>query len=102
MNNLEQTIEYLSDEQKKFILELINTFSNGGYVTKGDICKLVFDEKTNGKIDTAIPMDYVNRLKELNKNFATQHHVFSYIDSYGELINVSEKLVEKLTEIFNR
>jgi len=96
-----EAIDYFDENQVELIYKLLNVLSQE-IVSKGDLMKLAFENEELRKIDSAIPMDYVETIREIHPNFNTQHHAFSYIDSYGELVNVSEKLVEKLTVIFNQ
>ena len=99
-HRLLNTIDYLNKEQLDMLENLINTLSNSLF-SKGDLMKLTYDESTNGKIDTALPHDYVKRIQEIHPNFKTHFHAYSYVKNYGEMVNVAEDFILKLKEIFN-
>ena len=96
---LASLLEYMTEEQCEAINDLIKVLSNG-MPSKGDFMKLAFSKEDNGKIDSAVPIDYVRSIQEIHPNFKTMHHAYSYVNGYGEMVNVSEKLVEMLVEKF--
>jgi len=98
---LASLLEYMTEEQCETINDLIKVLSNG-MPSKGDFMKLAFSTKDNGKIDSALPIDYVRSIQEIHPNFKPMHHAYSYVNSYGEMVNVSEKLIEKLVETFTK
>jgi|14_taG_2_1085336.scaffolds.fasta_scaffold15216_4 hypothetical protein len=97
---LQRYIEYMTEEQAETLLDVVRMFGNK-FITKGDMMKFALSEEENNKTDSAIPVDYVRAIQEIHPNFSTMHHAYSYANGHGEMINVSEKLIEKLIEKFN-
>jgi len=95
---MQNNIQYMTEEQIKLICEIINIFAKG-YVTKWEILKLSTEDTTG--IDSAIPLDYVRRIEEILPQFKTMYHVYDYqVNNYGEMSNVCERLIEKLQSTF--
>jgi hypothetical protein len=100
--HLLQTVEYLDEDQLKFIDQLITTLSNN-MIGKSELSKLAFSEDENSKIDTAIPLDYQRRIEEIHPNFESMFHVYSYYDSlFGKMTNVAEKLILNAHRILSK
>ena len=97
---LTSLLEYMTEEQCESINDLIRVLSNG-MPSKGDFMKLAFSKEDNGKIDSAVPIDYVRSIQEIHPNFKTMHHAYSYVNGYGEMVNVSERLIEELIKKFD-
>lgn len=96
-----ELLEYLTPEQIDFLYRLINTMSSG-MISKGDIMKLNGMSESH-KIDTAMPCDYVKRIQEVLPGFKTFRHVFDYRkQTFGEITNVNDELVDKIISLFNK
>jgi len=90
---LTDLIGYLDEEQMKLLIDLINTFVTP-CLSKSDIQRVA---KMEGSIDSALPNDYVSRIKEIHPNFNTFYHVYDYRnETYGEMTNVAEELVNRI------
>jgi hypothetical protein len=97
---LTELIQYMSEEQCEFVNHLIDTVSNE-FMSKGDIVELIYPQKNRGKVDTALPLDYVRRIAEIHPNFRGQFYVYDYNgNTYGEMRNIAEELVLKMQEKF--
>lgn len=93
-------VEHLTDAQCEKLNEIIGLMTRG-YISKGDIMKLA-DIKQEGKIDTALPIDYVRKVQEVYPQFSTMFHVMDYREeSYGSLTNIAEAFVLNLSKMFH-
>lgn len=101
--NKEKLVSYIDllDEDKcELVRKMLRTFSNS-YFTKEDLMKLV-GEDTNG-VDNALPHDYVQRIQEIHPNFKSMFHSYDYrTNTYGEMLNVAENFILKLSEKLSR
>ncbi len=95
---LTDLVGYLTEEQMKLLIDLIHTFATP-FVSKRDIQKVA---KMEGSIDSALPNDYVSRIKEIHPNFNTFYHVYDYRnETYGEMTNVAEELVNRIHKVLS-
>ena len=91
--------DYMTDEQTDFVYKLINVFCSN-HLSKGDL--LTFTGMNKGTIDSAMPHDYITRVKEIYPNFNTNFHCFDYrTKSFGELTNVAEEAIRFINENLN-
>jgi len=96
---LTDLIGYLDEEQMKLLIDLINTFVTP-CLSKSDIQRVA---KMEGSIDSALPNDYVSRIKEIHPNFNTFYHVYDYRnETYGEMTNVAEELVNRIYKVLSK
>lgn len=96
---LKDYVEYMSEEQAAFMLKVVRAFSNT-YITKGQNLELT-TPNTNG-IDTAIPLQYADRIKEIHPNFSTMFHVYDYrTATFGEMLNVAEAFVLEMQSVMS-
>ena len=96
---LTDLIGYLDEEQMNLLIDLINTFVTP-CLSKSDIQRLA---KMEGSIDSALPNDYVSRIKEIHPNFNTFYHVYDYRnETYGEMTNVAEELVNRIYKVLSK
>jgi len=81
--------ELVNDNFKELLYQL--TQLNIG-TTKNDLLKLSgYTEDQTRKIDSAIPLDYANRIKEMYPAFNGLNHCYDYNEnSFGEMLNVIE------------
>lgn len=97
---LKENIDFLTTEQANFLNDFLEMVSNKMTCNKSNLAKL--SGIRNSGFDTALPLDYVRTLQEIQPNFNTMFHVYDYSNNtYGELANVAEKLILKAVEIFN-
>jgi len=97
---LKENIDFLTDEQADFLNSFLEMTSNKMSCNKSNVAKLAGIR--NGSFDTALPLDYVRAIQDINPNFNTMFHVYDYSENtYGELANVAEKLILKAVELFN-
>lgn len=91
---LKELIDFMSEDQAKLLLRIATK-----PLWKTDLLKAIDQETRN--IDTALPIDYVRKLKDQNPNFDPQMYVMSYQDnSFGELVNVAEQLLLEINKRF--
>ena len=92
--------DIIRDEQVDFIYLLLQYNIND----KRELMKIVgYTEEQQGKIDTAIPIDYARKVEELLPCFNGHNHVYDYTKkSFGEMFNVIEAFGEKVISIFGR
>lgn len=85
----------LNDEQINFLYEIIAKEKN-----KRDILRIIgYTEEMMRKIDTAWPEPLRNKILEAGCN--PRNFVYDYNEkSFGELLNVAEKLGEKVCDTF--
>tara|TARA_S200002703_G_scaffold3631_3_gene5180 strand:+ start:963 stop:1268 length:306 start_codon:yes stop_codon:yes gene_type:complete len=94
MANLSDYDKWLNDSQKEAVIKLLNVLTSK-YTSKGDLMELC--NFPSGKVDSALPIDYVRRIQEINPEFKTHTHAMSYEgESYGHLVNVYERLFSEL------
>lgn len=92
----------ITPEQAKYIYEILSLAQDRLFGNKNHLLKLSGIEK-DGKIDTAIPIDYVRKVEELNPGFNPQYHVYDYrTATFGQFLNVAETFVQKLIEVFRK
>lgn len=85
-------LDCYNEEALNFLELLLETYSAGS-IGKGDIMKLVFSEEERRKIDSALPAEDVKIIKENFSSFNTFNYVYDYNNnSFGEMINITEKL----------
>lgn len=90
------SLEYASEKQVKFILDILgmNRYSN-----KKDLMNLA---EITGTIDTAIPLDYSNRIKDIYPNFLKGNNVYDYRNnSYGSMLNINDEIVSRILNLKN-
>lgn len=101
IENINKYLEAYSEEQLELLHNIIKVFSNT-IISKDHIAKLSFTEEQTKKQDSALPHDYVQMVKEVYPGFNSFNYVFDYNeDSYGRLINISEKLVNTMATVLN-
>ncbi len=91
--------DYLSEEVCELLLSLSQPNLN-----KGDLMKIVYGPDMGGKVDSAFPMEYGNRMKDLNPNFRYQFMVYDYNEPHrwGAFENVAERAIIKLQNLINQ
>jgi len=94
---LEQYITYMSEEQKDELVKFIKVIAND-HMSKGDLMRLL---PTYEKMDSAMPMEYTKKVKELIPNWNSSFHAYDYTNmSFGEIVNIPEKLIIHLNQVF--
>jgi hypothetical protein len=90
-------MEYYSEEQKAFIYELLNTFTSGN-IGKGTLIKFAYPEGLNGKIDSALPFQAVDVIKDVLPSFNGFNYVMDYNEphNYGRIESLSDKIVTRI------
>lgn len=87
--------DYISEELCGLLLQLTNYES----ITKGTLMDIVYGPDKFGKVDSAYPQDYANKMRELNPNFRGQFMVYDYnIISMGAFENVAERVIMKIDQ----
>lgn len=103
LENINRYLKLYSQEQLDLIEKIIVTYSNG-MVGKGEIMKMVFTPEQKNKMDSALPHDYVMRVKKLLPCFDTFAYVYDYNEPtpYGAMKHIFEALHEKLQLLDNK
>ena len=72
------------------------------HLSKGDLMKIVYG-KSDGRVDSAYPQDYADRMRELNPNFRGHFMVYDYNEPHrwGLFENVAERTIMKIQELLN-
>lgn len=101
IENINKYLEAYSEEQLELLHNIIKVFSNT-IISKDDIAKLSFTEEETKNQDSALPHHYVEIVKEVYPGFNSFNYVFDYNEnSHGKLVNISEKLVNKMATVLN-
>ena len=70
------------------------------WVSKNEINCPVIMMSGHGTIDTAIPLDYSNRIKDIYPNFLKGNNVYDYRnDSYGNMLNINDEIVSRILNL---
>lgn len=97
-------IQWLTDDViKDEEIEVIHFLLNTGLNDKREMLKFAgYSDKEQKQIDTATPIDYTRKIKEIYPNFKPMNCVFDYNEkSFGELINVVDLVGQKIIKVFN-
>jgi len=102
INSILEYLSYYSDEQLDFLNKLLEIYSSG-MVNKSQIMSLIMTEEESRKCDTALPHDYVMRIKELLPCFDTFNYVYDYNEpnTFGTMKNLFEGLHLKMHTVLN-
>lgn len=102
LQSINSYLKLYSQEQLDLIEKVIEVYSRN-CIGKGMIMNLAFTREERGKMDTALPHDYVQRIKELMPSFDTFSYVYDYNEptTYGAMKNVFEALHIKLQTVLN-
>lgn len=93
---INEFLDVYTDEQNEFLLSLIEMFSGNG-IGKGQIMKLAYPPGTSGQVDSALPQEAVNQIQIMMPSFNPYSYVTDYTEkSFGEIVNLHEKLVVKI------
>lgn len=85
--------ERLSDEHLNEIYKIANLFSST-MLCKSDILRYCDIDK-NGKIDTALPLNYVRSIQDILPAFSTMFNVYDYRNNtFGEITNIAELFIK--------
>lgn len=96
VNKISEKLEYATPEQIFFILGVLNMPI---MPNKQDLMNLSLVTE-QGKIDTATPQPYIERIKEIHPNVADGNLVFDYRkNSMGELKNINDFVIERLLNL---
>ena len=100
LENINSYLKLYSQNQLNFIKKLIETYAAGN-ASKGKIMELVYTEEQRRKMDTALPHDYVMRVKELLPCFDPFVYVYDYNEpnNWGAMRPIFEDLDNKLREL---
>jgi hypothetical protein len=92
-----QSLEYYSEEQKEFIYELLNVFTSGN-IGKGTLIKFAYPDGLNGKVDSALPFQSIELIKDALPSFDCFNYVMDYNDphNYGQIENLNDKIVTRI------
>lgn len=95
-------LEVYNDEQLDLLHQFMNTYSKG-MINKGDIMDMAMTREQRGKCDTALPHDYVMRIRELMPSFDAFSYVYDYNEpnTFGSMNNIFETLHNKFQKVFN-
>lgn len=94
-----ELIDYIGEEKCGYIHDVISTFHTD-MLSKGDIMRLAYTDRENGKIDSAIPITRTRNIQEVHPEFKTHFHAYSYVDNnFGKMVNVAEDFVTKFNKI---
>lgn len=96
---LKETVNFLTEDQARFIDNLIRAFSNR-YISKTDLMNLTSKKENN--YDTSLPLDYVRSIQDLIPEFNPFYNVFDYSDKYGKMLNISDQLINDIHQKLRR
>ena len=91
-DEIQKYLGYISDERIDLLYDIATL---GRYPNKGDLMRIASVENT-GKIDTAYPHDYYNRIREIFPNISQANLVYDYREGYGQLVNVNDLIVSRI------
>lgn len=96
-NTLIKYMDYLTDEQVNFIYNLTNL--NGA--SKRDLLTLAgITKDEQSKMDSATPIDYVNKVKDIFPSIENANLMYNYNDNvFGEMININDLIVNKILNL---
>lgn len=102
LENINRYLKLYSQEQLDLIEKLIEVYASG-CIGKGQIMDLAYTREQNNKCDSALPHDYVMRIKELLPSFNTFNYVYNYNEpnTYGAMDNIFEALHIKMHTVLN-
>jgi len=91
----------MSTEELNKVYSLINLFSNT-FLSKRDIMKFLEIDKS-GKVDSAIPLNYVREIEKILPGFNTMFNVYDYRqETFGEMRNIAELFILEMHKEFNQ
>jgi hypothetical protein len=89
-----KVFESMTEERLQKSYEIIELLSKE-CLFKSELIEYFAKEDAN-KIDSAIPLDYSNKIKELNPGFNPFIHCYDYREkAYGQMLNIYEAFVQK-------
>jgi len=89
-------LDYLNEDQISFLFDYMKL--TGHWINKNDLRNLagISDEKY-AKIDTAYPIGYVDKVKEIFGRSDIQNLVYDYNEnSFGQLVNLNDIVVKRI------
>ena len=93
------TLEYMNKEQVNVLADFIKTLNR--CTTKDDLIKFVWGKDAYKTVDCSFPIDLQKSIKEINPNFSSWAHCYEASNgSWGELKNVCEEAILKMTKTF--
>ena len=98
---LQYHIEHMSPEQIDYMANLIRTFAHGN-ISKGKLIEFTVNEAyKRGEIDTGLPLEVLNKMKEVHPGFNKFYHVYDFREphKFGKLTNLAEELVDQMHNI---
>ena len=91
-DEIQKYLGYVSDERIDLLYDIATL---GRYPNKSDLMRIASVENT-GKIDTAFPHDYYERIREIFPNISQANLVYDYREGYGQLVNVNDLIVSRI------
>lgn len=97
--------DYIPEEVCAIFLQLAQP-----HLGKGILMDIVYGTEKGGKVDSAYPCDYAQRVRELLPKFRGEFMVFDYnapteddpkANSYGTFENVAERTIQKIGYLMN-
>lgn len=94
-DEIQKYIGYVSDDKIDLLYDIATL---GRYPNKSDLMRIAGVENT-GKIDTAFPVDYYNRIHEIFPNISQGNLVYDYREGHGQLVNVNDLIVSRIVKL---
>lgn len=100
LENINRYLKLYSQNQLDLIEKLIETYAAGN-AGKGKIMELLYTPEQQKKMDSALPHDYVIRVKELLPCFDPFAYVYDYNEpnNWGVMRPIFEDFDNKLREL---
>ena len=90
---LSRYINLINDSQIELIYDII---SLSKFPCKNDLMKLA-NYDNNGKVDTAVPIDYHRRIEETYPSINDANLIFDYNENtYGKMVNINDYVVKRI------
>ena len=97
--------DYVPEEVCNIFLQLAQP-----HLGKGVLMDIVYGHDKGGKVDSAYPSDYAQRVRELLPKFRGEFMVYDYNDAtdedpkasrWGTFENVAERTIQKISYLMN-